>query len=146
MYLIYTSGSTGNPKGVKIKNYSIINHVYGINKKFNNTITNKDVTLSIANISFDAHLQEVFIPLLLGATLHLLSDDSIYNIKFLADYICDNGITFTFLPPNILIDIYKLLANNANTVALNKLLVGVESISYSTLNNFLKLNKNFFLN
>lgn len=141
-YILYTSGSTGNPKGVKIRNFSIINHVYGINKKFNYDITTKDITLSIANISFDAHLQEVFIPLLLGASLHLLSDDSIYNIKFLADYICKNHITFTFLPPNILDDIYPLLAKNNNEVSLNKLLVGVESIKYSTLNNFLKLNEN----
>ena len=141
-YILYTSGSTGNPKGVKICNYSIINHVYGINKKFNFDITNKDITLSIANISFDAHLQEVFIPLLLGATLHLLSDDSIYNIKFLADYICSNHITFTFLPPNILDDIYEILYLNNKKVYLNKLLVGVESIKYSTLNNFLKLNEN----
>lgn len=141
-YILYTSGSTGTPKGVKIRNFSVINHVYGINKKFNYDITNKDVTLSIANISFDAHLQEVFIPLLLGASLHLLSDDSIYNIKFLADYILKNHITFTFLPPNILDDIYTLLAKNSNEVSINKLLVGVESIKYSTLNNFLKLNKN----
>ena len=141
-YILYTSGSTGNPKGVKIRNYSITNHVYGINKKFNQAITNKDITLSIANISFDAHLQEVFIPLLLGATLHLLSDDSIYNIKFLANYICENHITFTFLPPNILDDVYELLSKNPTKVSLNKLLVGVESIKYSTLNNYLKLNAN----
>jgi len=141
-YILYTSGSTGNPKGVKIRNFSVINHVYGINKKFHNTICSSDVSLSVANISFDAHLQEIFIPLLLGASLHLLTDDSIYNLNFLAEYLCKNAITFTFLPPNILEDIYKLIIEKNDKIALNKLLVGVESIKYSTLNNYLNLNDN----
>lgn len=141
-YILYTSGSTGTPKGVQICNYSIVNHVYGINQKFNNTISSTDQALSIANISFDAHLQEIFIPILLGATLHLLSDDSIFDIKFLADYIVNNKITFTFLPPNILEDTYVLLEKNSKKSSLKKLLVGVESISYSTINKYFNLNEN----
>ena len=141
-YILYTSGSTGKPKGVQICNYSVINHIYGINQKFNNQINTNDNALSIANISFDAHLQEIFIPILFGATLHLLSDDSIFNIKYLTDYIVENKITFTFLPPNILDDVYKLLSKSNHNIYLNKLLVGVESISYSTLNNFFNLNEN----
>lgn len=139
-YILYTSGSTGNPKGVAISNYSLINHVYGINQKFNNKISSNDKTLSVANMSFDANIQEIFIPLLLGSTLHLLSDNSIYDIKFLANYIYQNKITFTFLPPNILDEIYNLL-KNFDSISLDKLLVGVESIKYSTLNKFLTLNK-----
>lgn len=139
-YILYTSGSTGNPKGVTIANYSLINHVYGINKKFNNQISCNDKTLSVANMSFDANIQEIFIPLLLGSTLHLLSDNSIYDIKFLANYIYKNNITFTFLPPNILDEIFNLLKDFDN-LSLNKLLVGVESIKYSTLNKFLTLNR-----
>lgn len=139
-YILYTSGSTGNPKGVTIANYSLINHVYGINMKFNNQISCNDKTLSVANMSFDANIQEIFIPLLLGSTLHLLSDNSIYDIKFLANYIYKNNITFTFLPPNILDEIFNLLKDFDN-LSLNKLLVGVESIKYSTLNKFLTLNR-----
>ena len=139
-YILYTSGSTGNPKGVTIANYSLINHVYGINMKFNNQISCNDKTLSVANMSFDANIQEIFIPLLLGSTLHLLSDNTIYDIKFLANYIYKNNITFTFLPPNILDEIFNLLKDFDN-LSLNKLLVGVESIKYSTLNKFLTLNR-----
>ncbi|MGN1310508.1 MAG: amino acid adenylation domain-containing protein, partial [Clostridia bacterium] len=139
-YILYTSGSTGNPKGVKIKNYSLINHVFAINNRFNNSISNNDICLSIANISFDASIQEIFIPLLLGASLHLLPDNSIYNIKYLSEYIYNNNITFAFIPPNILDDVYSFLKNK-NNIRLDKLLVGVEKIKYNTLNNFLLLNK-----
>ncbi len=140
-YILYTSGSTGNPKGVKIKNYSLINHVFAINNKFGNSICNGDICLSVANISFDASIQEIFIPLLLGASLHLLSDNSIYDIKYLSEYIYKNNVTFTFIPPNILDDVYSFLKEKDN-IKLNKLLVGVEKIKYSTLNNFFNLNKN----
>lgn len=140
-YILYTSGSTGKPKGVKIKNYSLVNHVFAINNRFGNTISYNDNCLSVANISFDANIQEVFIPLLFGATLHLLSDNSIYDIKYLSNYIYKNEISFTFLPPNILNDVYDLLKNKQN-LKLNKMLVGVEKIKFSTLNNYLSLNEN----
>ncbi|MGN1299484.1 MAG: amino acid adenylation domain-containing protein [Candidatus Scatovivens sp.] len=138
-YILYTSGSTGTPKGVMIRNYSLINHVYGINKKFNYDITSKDNILSVANMSFDANLQEIFIPLLLGATLHLLPDDAIYDVNLLCSYIISNKITFSFLPPNLLDDIYEILKNYKD-IYLKKLLVGVESIQYKTVNNLLSLN------
>jgi len=141
IYVLYTSGSTGNPKGVIINNYSLVNHVYGINEKFDNTITNSDIALSVANISFDANIQEIFIPLIFGASLHLLKNDAIYDINYLANYIVNNKITFSFIPPSILEDIYELIKNNKN-VCLNKLLVGVESISNLTLNKYLNINPN----
>ena len=140
-YILYTSGSTGNPKGVKIKNYSLVNHVFAINKKFSNKISKSDKCLSIANISFDANIQEIFIPLLLGATLHMLPDENIYNIKLLAEYISSRNITFAFIPPNILDDVYDFLRNDEH-IKLNKLLVGVEKISFNTLNKYLSLTPN----
>ena len=141
IYILYTSGSTGKPKGVIINNYSLVNHIYGVNKKFDNSISNTDVALSIANISFDANIQEIFIPLILGASLHLLKNDAIYDINFLANYIVNNKITFSFLPPSILEDIYELIKDKGN-ISLNKLLVGVESISNLTLNKYLNINPN----
>ena len=139
-YILYTSGSTGLPKGVIISNYCVVNHVFAINKKFDNTISSDDIALSLANISFDANIQEIFIPLLLGSALHLLQDNAIYDINYLANYIYDNKITFSFIPPNILEDMFSLLKEKSN-ISLNKLLVGVESIYSSTLDKFLALNK-----
>ena len=63
----------------------------------------------------------------LVCTLHLVSDDSIYEPKKLANYIADNNITFTFIPPTILNKVYNNL-KDFNNLKLNKLLVGVQAI------------------
>ena len=140
-YILYTSGSTGTPKGVMIKHSSVVNHVYGINERFSNSISSNDICLSIANISFDASLQEIFIALLNGCTLHLLENDAIYNIENLSKYIYTNKVSFCFIPPTILEQVYCLLKSYPS-INLNKLLVGVESIKNSTLNKYLSLNDN----
>lgn len=138
-YVIFTSGSTGHPKAVGVSNKSLINHVYGIQNRFNNSICHNDVALSIANVAFDASMQEIFIPLLFGASLHLLADDSIFNAELLGDYISKNGITFSFIPPNLLEAVYNILALR-DYHGLAKLLVGVQSIYNTTLNKYLSLN------
>lgn len=140
-YIIYTSGTTGKPKAVSISNRALVNHVFGIQSRFENTINNNDRCLSIANISFDACMQEIFIPLLCGASLYLLDDSSIYNPKSISEYIIQNNLTFAFIPPTILETIAEHLSVS-QAVSLNKLLVGVQSIYNITLNKFLLLNSN----
>ena len=141
VYTIYTSGSTGNPKGVIISNKSLTNHICAINDRFNNNITSIDSCLSIANLSFDACMQEIFIAILNGANLHLLSDECIYDPKYIANYIDCKNITMAFIPPTILDSIFSLLAPIKN-LSINKLLVGVQSIFNTTINNLLTLNPN----
>ncbi|KOP31426.1 hypothetical protein ADM98_00840 [Exiguobacterium sp. BMC-KP] len=64
--LIYTSGTTGEPKGVKIKNESIIN----FSSNHMNFITNpNEVFTHVSTYTFDAWFFEVMLPLLNGKTL-----------------------------------------------------------------------------
>ncbi|MBP3597342.1 MAG: amino acid adenylation domain-containing protein [Clostridia bacterium] len=140
-YIIYTSGSTGLPKAVGVSQKSLINHIVGIQNRFENSISHNDIALSIANISFDANIQEIFIPLLCGSTLHLLEDNSIYDTIKLANYIYENKITFTFIPPTLLDILYEELCKY-NKLYINKMLVGVQSIYNTTLNNYFNLNPN----
>lgn len=138
-YIIYTSGSTGLPKAVAVSHTSLVNHIYGIQNRFNNCISTNDIALSIANISFDANIQEIFIPLLFGATLHILEDNFIYNTIELAKYIYINKITFTFIPPTLLDILYDELCKY-DKVYINKMLVGVQAIYNTTLNNYFNFN------
>ena len=140
-YVIYTSGSTGKPKGVPITHSNLINFIYNLNDCFENKFSYKDNCLSVANISFDASVQELFAPLCFGATLVLYPKNTLTNIPLLIDILEKYNITFSFIPPNILDDIYNFVKINKRKFTINKLSVGVETIKNSTLNHFYELNK-----
>ena len=140
-YVIYTSGSTGKPKGVPITHSNLINFVYNLNDCFERKFSYKDNCLSVANISFDASVQELFTPLCFGATLVLYPKNTLTNIPLLIDILEKHNITFSFIPPNILDDIYNFVKINNRKFTINKLSVGVETIKNSTLNHFYEINK-----
>ncbi|MGK7940310.1 MAG: amino acid adenylation domain-containing protein [Crocosphaera sp.] len=70
-YIIYTSGSTGRPKGVQIEHKSLINLLFYFKNELN--ITHQDTWLSVTTLSFDIAALEIFLPLITGAKLILVS-------------------------------------------------------------------------
>ena len=72
-YVIYTSGSTGKPKGVLVPHRGIVNDIFCVYtdylKRDASLISN--VLLS-TNICFDAHVDELFLPLVFGGTISVL--------------------------------------------------------------------------
>ncbi len=66
-YMIYTSGSTGKPKGVPIQHRSLVNFLYGMQQHLQ--LSTKDKLLAVTSLSFDIHTLELFLPLLVGATV-----------------------------------------------------------------------------
>ena len=139
-YVIYTSGSTGKPKGVMLTHYNLINFLYNFNDCFYNKFSSTDNCLSVTNISFDVSVCEIFTPLCFGSTLVLYPKNTLTNIKLLCDILEQNKITFLYLPPNILQDVYSFVKENNYKFFVNKLLVGVEAIKKKDLNNFYELN------
>lgn len=71
-YIIYTSGSTGIPKGVVISHASVIDYVHTFKTYF--TLTNSDVLLQQASLSFDTSVEEIFPILGTGGRLHIIGD------------------------------------------------------------------------
>lgn len=139
-YVIYTSGSTGNPKGVMLTHYNLINFIYNFNDCFGNKFSPEDNCLSVTNISFDVSVSEIYTPLLFGASLIIYPKNTLTDIHILCDILENEHITYTYLPPNVLLDVYKFIKLNNYNFYVNKMLVGVESIKNSTLNAFLSLN------
>ncbi|HSL09507.1 MAG TPA: amino acid adenylation domain-containing protein, partial [Pseudonocardiaceae bacterium] len=99
-YIIYTSGSTGRPKGVAIEHASICNfvrvavEVYGIGPR--------DRVYQGMTIAFDFSVEEIWVPLLAGATLvpkpagsSLLGDE-------LREFLAANEVTALCCVPTLL--------------------------------------------
>jgi amino acid adenylation domain-containing protein len=70
-YIIYTSGSTGKPKGVQIQHRSAVNLLTSVQQQPG--LTAQDTLLSVTTLSFDISVSEVFLPLIVGARLVLVS-------------------------------------------------------------------------
>ena len=73
VHLIYTSGSTGKPKGVEIQQASLVNLLASVQQCPG--LVPEDVFVAVATLSFDIAATELFLPLLTGARLVLLSRD-----------------------------------------------------------------------
>lgn len=142
IYTIYTSGSTGKPKGVQVTNKNLNNFIHSFQEYFNHQVSCKDVCLASTNISFDVSIWEFFFTLLNGATLYLYDEDTISDIFHYCETIIKNNITMLYLPPNILENVYSILSENKQEIAINKILVGVEPIRNSTIQKFFNLNDN----
>lgn len=70
--LIYTSGSTGKPKGVMLHHYGIINHALTKAKELD--ISEDDIVGNNFSVNVVASIWQIFLPLMLGATLVVYSE------------------------------------------------------------------------
>lgn len=99
-YIIYTSGSTGNPKGVAIEHRSICNFVRVAGEVYG--ITKEDRVYQGMTIAFDFSAEEIWVPLISGATLMPGKPDVSLLGEDLADFLYDNQITALCCVPTLL--------------------------------------------
>ncbi|MDD4971784.1 MAG: amino acid adenylation domain-containing protein [Paludibacter sp.] len=66
-YIIYTSGTTGKPKGVLLEHRNVANYILGARQIY--PIDNTYRALQGFSVSFDASVEEIWVPLSVGATL-----------------------------------------------------------------------------
>lgn len=96
-YVIYTSGTTGTPKGVLIRQESIIDRILYHNDYL--PVTTDDVVLQFASSGFDASLVEMLMALFAGATVVIADATIRRNLTLLADTIQEQRVTVAILPP-----------------------------------------------
>jgi amino acid adenylation domain-containing protein len=139
-YLIYTSGSTGFPKGVLVTHSALINFVFSFSRVYDGGIGIGDRCLSLTSMSFDVSVCEMVTPLVFGSTLEILPQSSRWEPEHFVETIIAESITFTYLPPALLREVSIRLEESGTSIALNKLLVGVEPIDHSVLRAYNDLN------
>ncbi|MBD9425540.1 amino acid adenylation domain-containing protein [Pseudomonas sp. PDM15] len=96
-YLIYTSGSTGQPKGVAVNHLGLSMHVQTIGQRYG--MTQDDVELHFASISFDGALERWTVPLAFGSRL-VIRDQELWSAEKTCQVIADEGVTISCLPPS----------------------------------------------
>jgi amino acid adenylation domain-containing protein len=70
-YVLYTSGSTGRPKGVEIPHRALVNFLCSMREVPG--LGADDVLLAVTTLSFDIAGLELYLPLIVGARLELLT-------------------------------------------------------------------------
>lgn len=113
-YIIYTSGSTGQPKGVMLTQEGLINLVQAQIKVFDVQPTSR--VLQYASFSFDASVSEIFMALISGATLYMISRETMLSQSSLLDALRSNEITTVTLPPSILAVLPEAELPNLKTI------------------------------
>ena len=90
-YVIYTSGSTGRPKGVQIEHQSLVNCLWSIGKQVG--LNKKDVLLAVTTVSFDIAALELYLPLIVGATVVLAGREDALDGRRIVDRLKSSGAT-----------------------------------------------------
>ena len=74
-YIIYTSGSTGGPKGVMVSHGALTNLLHSMHEHL--AMTAPDRMLGITTLCFDIAAVEMYLPLIAGACLELVSREEL---------------------------------------------------------------------
>ena len=99
-YLIYTSGSTGVPKGIVISQRNICHFLRSANDLYG--FRADDVVFQGASVAFDLSMEEIWIPLMVGATLHVATPAMIGDVEKLPDLLNEAGVTVLDTVPTLL--------------------------------------------
>jgi amino acid adenylation domain-containing protein len=123
-YLIYTSGSTGKPKGVQICHQGFVNFLNSMRQKPG--LTNQDILLAVTTISFDIAALELYLPLMVGASVTLVSREVASDGLQLLEKLVTSGATAMQATPAT----WQLLVNAGWEITPNlKILCGGEALS-----------------
>lgn len=97
VYIIFTSGSTGRPKGVEVRHHGLSTFLAAM--AMAPGLTTDDNLLSVTTVAFDIAALEIFLPLVNGATVHIVRRGDTMDARALRTLIDDNNITFMQATP-----------------------------------------------
>jgi amino acid adenylation domain-containing protein len=132
-YVIYTSGSTGQPKGVQIVHSALLNFLSAMRQTLG--LSEEDILLSVTTLSFDIAALELYLPLIVGARLVVVSREVAADGTQLLQQFASCGVTVMQATPATW---RLLLAAGWQSDRPLKILCGGEALDYSLANQLLE--------
>jgi non-ribosomal peptide synthetase-like protein len=99
-YMIYTSGSTGVPKGIVITHRNICHFLRAANDLYG--FRADDTVFQGASVAFDLSMEEIWIPLMVGATLHVATPAMMGDVENLPALLEAAGVSVLDTVPTLL--------------------------------------------
>ncbi|RCS61180.1 non-ribosomal peptide synthetase [Microbacterium sp. JB110] len=100
MVVIFTSGTTGRPKGTVLTHGAVANRLVSDRELYG--LGSHDRVLFKSPVTFDWSMQEMFLPLLAGATVVVAADGGHRDPEYLAKVIGRQSVTFANFVPSML--------------------------------------------
>jgi len=97
-YVIYTSGSTGKPKGVAVPHGALLNFLCSMQESPG--LTAEDVLAAVTTASFDIAALELYLPLMVGARIELVSRATAADGSALAQLLVASGASVLQATPS----------------------------------------------
>jgi amino acid adenylation domain-containing protein/thioester reductase-like protein len=132
-YTIYTSGSTGKPKGVQILHRGVVNFLKSMRQIPG--LSHEDTLVAVTTISFDIAVLELYLPLIVGACIVLVSKEVASNAERLLQVLQQSDATVMQATPATW---RMLLAAGWEGNPKLKILCGGEAMSRDLANQLLK--------
>ncbi|MBY7731497.1 amino acid adenylation domain-containing protein [Vibrio splendidus] len=128
-YIIYTSGSTGKPKGVTISHEGLSMHVQTIGQRYG--MSEEDVELHFASISFDGAVERWTVPLAFGSRL-VIRDQELWTAEQTCDVLQQEKVTIACFPPSYVGPLLDWVEATKPELALRSITLGGEAFTRET--------------
>ena len=142
-YVIFTSGSTGRPKGVQILRRSVVHLVRALEQQIfdlytrNGQMNGQPLQVALlAEITFDASVQQIFPTLLGGHTLHIVPDEMKRDGRRLLPWLKQRKIDIMDGTPSLLAILLETAPELFEGLSLRHCIIGGEPFPADLLHRF----------